>query len=176
MITTGCAHHGYTGLALCFNKYCSNRIICQDHSCFRLHNHDSYRMEVIMLDAIRDKRARAKQILNEVMQFLEETLARCRKNMAIAFGNFLNESQRIQEFDLDQIDLKEVTDFMDADITNEQFRIDLKKTLDRLSAETNSFKEDCFKKYKTDKTTQLDAEKLGFGKKKKNKKKEQRAQ
>lgn len=125
--------HNCTALALCFAKECPNRLICQEHSCFREHAHGSYRTEVVMLDLIREKRDRAKQILDSVMQNMDEALGRCRKNIQLGLSSFLNESQRVREFDLNNVTQQEIADFMEANFSGDQFQIDLKRLLDKIS-------------------------------------------
>lgn len=86
-----------------------------------------------MLDLIREKRDRAKQILDSVMQNMDEALGRCRKNIQLGLSSFLNESQRVREFDLNNVTQQEIADFMEANFSGDQFQIDLKRLLDKIS-------------------------------------------
>jgi len=54
-------------------------------------------------------------------RFMKETdvaLDKCRKNIILALASFFNESQRMKDFDLDNVEKKEIADFMQADISN----------------------------------------------------------
>lgn len=105
MINTNCTPHKHMGVAVCYNSNCTSRIICQDHECFQLHSHGSYKLEVVMTHTIREKRQRARLIFEDIYKTVEEALNRCRKNIEMGLSSFFNESRRIYEFDLNPIEM-----------------------------------------------------------------------